>query len=277
MTAARLRLLAAGIAALAFCPALAQAPPSPIPIPIPIPAPAPAPAPADLLAVGAFSRAPPGGPLPDGWTPLTFRRIDRHTRYALVGDADRGTTVEASADASASGLVRKLDVDAKAWPLLSWSWKVERPVTKGDVTRKSGDDYAARVYVTFRVPPERLSPFERMTRSAARAMFGDDVPDAGLAYIWDARAPAGTIVPNPYTDRVRMIVVESGSARAGRWLSYERDIAADYRAAFGEDPPPVSGIAIMTDTDNTGERVRAWYGDVALRRAGAVPGTGTAP
>ena len=67
--------------------------------------------------------------------------------------------------------------DAKAWPALAWSWKVERPVAKGDVTRKSGDDYAARVYVTFRVPPEKLSPFERMTRSAARAMFGDDVPD----------------------------------------------------------------------------------------------------
>ena len=189
--------------------------------------------------MGAFSQAQPGDPLPADWAPLTFRRIDRHTRYTLVRDDERGTVVEANADASASGLVRKLDVDAKAWPMLAWSWKVERPVAKGDVTRKSGDDYAARIYVTFRMPPERLSPFERMTRSAARAMFGDDVPDAGLAYIWDSRAPPGTIVPNPYTDRVRMIVVESGSARAGRWLSYERDIAADYRAAFGADPPPI--------------------------------------
>jgi len=260
MTVVRQRLLAAGIVALAIAPALAQAPS----------------APPDLLAVGAFSRAQPGDPLPEDWTPLTFRRIDRHTRYALVRDVERGTVVEASADASASGLVRKLDVDAKAWPALAWSWKVERPVAKGDVTRKSGDDYAARVYVTFRVPPGRLSPFERMKRAAARAMFGDDVPDAGLAYIWDARAPAGTIVPNPYTDRVRMIVVESGSDRAGRWLAYERDIAADFRAAFGEDPPPVSGVAIMTDTDNTGERLRAWYGDVTFHRAGALPKPGPA-
>ena len=243
---------AAAVAALVVAPALAQTTP-------------------EAIAVGTFSQAQPGDPLPADWAPLTFRRIDRHTRYTLVRDDERGTVVEANADASASGLVRKLDVDAKAWPALAWSWKVERPVAKGDVTRKSGDDYAARVYVTFRVPPEKLSPFERMTRSAARAMFGDDVPDTGLAYIWDSRAPPGTIVPNPYTDRVRMIVVESGSSRAGRWLSYERDIAADYRAAFGTDPPPVSGVAIMTDTDNTGERVRAWYGDVALRRAGAAP------
>lgn len=259
MTGPRQRRLAAAatFVALVVAPALAQTTP-------------------EAIAVGAFSQAQPGDALPDGWTPLTFRRIDRHTRYALVRDDERGTVVEAAADASASGLVRKLDVDPKAWPALAWSWKVERPVAKGDVTRKSGDDYAARVYVSFRVPPDQLSPFERMKRSAARAMFGDDVPDAGLAYIWDARAPVGTIVPNPYTDRVRMIVVESGSERAGRWLSYERDIAADYRAAFGEEAPPVSGIAIMTDTDNTGERVRARYGDVALRRAGAGPTPGPA-
>jgi len=260
MKGARQRQLAAAatFVALVVVPALAQTTP-------------------EAIAVGAFSQAQPGGPLPDGWTPLTFRGIDRHTRYALVRDDERGTVVEAAADASASGLVRKLDLDPKAWPALAWSWKVERPVAKGDVTRKSGDDYAARVYVTFRVPPERLSPFERMTRTAARAMFGDGVPDAGLAYIWDARAPVGTIVPNPYTDRVRMIVVESGSARAGRWLAYERDIAADYRAAFGQEAPPVSGIAIMTDTDNTGESLRAWYGDVALSRVPAAPRPVPAP
>jgi head-tail adaptor len=74
----------------------------------------------------------------------------------------------------------------------------------------------------------------------------------------------GTVVPNPYTDRVRMIVVESGTARAGRWIAYERDIVADYRAAFGEDPPPIAGVAIMTDTDNTGDTVEAWYGDILL-------------
>ena len=235
------------------------------------------PSPPDRLDVGPFSRAAPGGPLPEGWAPLTFRRIARHTRYALVRDADRGTVVEAIAEASASGLVRKLDAEPKAWPMLSWSWKIERPVAKGDVTRKSGDDYAARVYVTFRVPPERLSPFERMRRAAASSLFGDDVPDAGLVYLWDAWSPVGTIVPNAYTDRVRMIVVESGSERAGRWLAYERDVAADYRAAFGEDAPPLSGVAIMTDTDDTGESLRAWYGDIALARAPAAAKPAPAP
>ena len=231
----------------------------------------------DRLDVGPFSRAAPGGPLPEGWAPLTFHRIARHTRYALVRDPDRGTVVEAIAEASASGLVRRLDAEPNAGSVLTWSWKIERPVAKGDVTRRSGDDYAARVYVTFRVPPERLSPFERMRRTAVAATFGDDAPDAGLVYIWDARSPVGTIVPNAYTDRVRMIVVESGSERAGRWLAYERDLAADYRAAFGGDAPPLSGVAIMTDTDDTGESLRAWYGDIALARVPAVAKPAPAP
>ena len=83
-------------------------------------------------------------------------------------------------------------------------------------------------------------------------------------YVWDAAGPAGRSFPNPYTPRVRTIVVEGGRARLGQWLAYERDIVADYRAAFGEDPPPISGVAIMTDADNTGDRASAWFGDVSL-------------
>ena len=85
-------------------------------------------------------------------------------------------------------------------------------------------------------------------------------------YVWDVAGAAGRSFPNPFTSRVRTIVVEGGSARLGRWLDYRRDILADYRTAFGEDPPPISGIAIMTDADNTGDRASAWYGDVTLDR-----------
>lgn len=215
--------------------------------------------------VGAFSASRPGGAFPAGWEPLVFPRIARHTTYSLVADPERGTVVEARADASASGMVRRMSVDPRG-RTLAWSWKTERVLERGDVTRKDGDDYPVRVYVTFRLPAERLSALDRMKQAAGRALFGAELPDAGLNYIWDTRAPAGTIVANPYTDRVRMIVVESGRERTGRWIDYERDVAADWRAAFGGEAPPIAGIAIMTDTDNTGETARSWYGDIALRR-----------
>jgi hypothetical protein len=71
-------------------------------------------------------------------------------------------------------------------------------------------------------------------------------------------------VPNPFTDRVRMIVVESGDSHLGTWRAYERNIYEDYKRAFGEEPPMISGIAVMTDTDNTGESTTAYYGEISL-------------
>jgi hypothetical protein len=195
---------------------------------------------------------------------LTFRGIERHTRYTLVADPEQRTVVRAEARASASGMIRRLDVDAAATPLLRWRWKIARTIAGGDVTRRQGDDHAARIYVSFRYSPDRLSVTERAKYAAARLVYAEYRPHAALNYIWDSRAPVGTIVPNPYSDRVRMIVVDSGDARAGTWQLHERDIVADYRAAFGEEPPPIVGIALMTDTDNTGESAEAWYGDVEL-------------
>jgi len=219
---------------------------------------------AQPIVVGAFSMLVPGPALPAEWSALTFRGIERHTRYTLVADPEQRTVVHAEADGSASGLIRRLDLDPATTPLLRWRWKVARPIAGGDVTRKAGDDYAARIYVTFRHSPERLSLAERTKAAAARLVYGEAPPHAALNYIWDGRAAVGTMVPNPYSARVRMIVVDSGSAHAGQWRLHERDVVADYRAAFGEEPPPISGIALMTDADNTGESAEAWYGDIVL-------------
>lgn len=177
--------------------------------------------------------------------------------------------MRAEARASASGLIDRLDLPAAEWPRLSWRWKVDKAIVNGDVTRREGDDYPARVYVSFRYAPERVSPLVRLEYAAMRLLYGESPPHAGLNYIWDAHAPVGTVAPNPYSDRVRMIVVESGTDRVGRWLAYERDVVADYRAAFGEDPPPISGVGLMTDADDTGASALAYYGDIALSRAPA--------
>lgn len=213
--------------------------------------------------IGSFSTLSPGTGLPGGWRPLTFSGVDRHTEYAAVRDPSTGVVMFATARASASGLGRALDQRVSGNSRLKWRWKADALVRKGDVHRREGDDYAARIYVTFRYSPKRLSLGERAKFAAARLLYGE-TPHAALTYVWDASAPVGTMVPNAYTDRLRMVVVESGPANIGQWISYERDLAADYRQAFGEEPPPISGIALMTDTDNTGEPVSACYGDILL-------------
>lgn len=219
-----------------------------------------------VVEVGKFSAAQPDQGLPEGWQPLLFPKIPRHTVYRLVRDGDT-VVVRAEAAASASGLTREIAVDPRVYPILEWRWKVSGVLQKGDVTRRDGDDYAARIYITFAYNPADVGVLERAKFAALRLFYGHYPPTGAINYIWESKSAVGTIVPNPYTDRVRMIVVESGPDRRDQWRQERRDVYADYKQAFGREPPMISGVAIMTDTDNTGESVSAHYGDLVFRKA----------
>jgi hypothetical protein len=221
---------------------------------------------AGVLEVGRFSQTSAGEVLPDGWKPLTFKKVPRHTDYRLVEDGDR-VVVKATSAASASGLIKFVSIDSQQYPILRWSWRVENILQKSDVTRKAGDDYPARLYITFAYEPERVSIGRKLKYKAGRALFGD-IPIAALNYIWESKAPVGTIVDNAFTDFAKMIVVQSGVERLGTWVEEERNVYEDYKAAFGEQPPMINGIAIMSDTDNTGEQALAYYGDIVFAKTG---------
>ena len=216
------------------------------------------------LEVGKFSAAETGGAFPDSWEPLTFEKIAKHTEYSLVDD--NGTVVvKAVSRGSASGLVRAVDIDPMRYPVLEWRWKVENILKKGDVTRKDGDDYPARVYVTFKYDPSKVSFFERAKYEAIRMARGEYPPMGAITYIWESKSPVGTLVPNPYTEQVKMIVLQSGEEKVRRWVNESRNLIKDYRMAFGGDPPRISGVALMTDTDNTRESAVAYFGDIVLK------------
>lgn len=221
---------------------------------------------ADVLEVGKFSAATEGNGLPAGWKPLTFKKIARHTEYRLVKDGG-AVVVQARSDAASAGLTREIRIDPKIYPVVQWRWKVANVYEKGDVSRKDGDDYPARLYVTFAYDQARLGLFDRAKYEAAQLFYGQYPPLGAINYIWESKAPKGTMVANPYTDRVMMVVVESGTERLNRWVTEERNILEDYRKAFGEEPSMISGVAIMTDSDNTGEAAIAWYGDIRFKPA----------
>lgn len=225
--------------------------------------------PASVFAQGAridamrFSAMKPGATLPADLQPWAFAGGPRPTRYSLVED-EGGVVLRADAQASASGVVREVRIDPRTHPSLAWRWKVMGLVERGDIRRKDGDDFAARVYLTFDPDPSTLSAGERMQIAIARMVHGAKVPAAALCYVWDRKALRETLVPNAYTDRVRMIVAESGGARVGQWVEVRRDILKDYRRAFGAEAPLVTGVIVSTDTDNTGESVVAYYGDLSF-------------
>ncbi len=219
---------------------------------------------AEAVEAMRFSALRPGEVLPGWLKPYAFEGRPRHTEYALVEDSGR-TVLRARAEASTSGLVRELRVDLRSHPLLAWRWKVARLLGRSDIAKKDGDDFPARLYVTFDLDIATLPLGERVKLRIARALWGEQVPLAALCYVWDTRAPQDTIAPNAYTDRVQMVVADSGPALLGRWVERVRDVGADYRRAFGADAPLVNGVVVSADTDNTGETAESWFGDIEFR------------
>jgi Protein of unknown function (DUF3047) len=212
--------------------------------------------------VARFSAAEPGAPVPDGWKPLTFKKIPKLTKYELVRE-DQQVVVKAVSDSSASGLTKEVRIDPKEFPIVQWRWKVENLLKHSDATRKDGDDYPARLYITFEYDPAKVGFNKKIKFNAGRLLFGD-IPIGAINYVWETKAPVGAILDNAYTDFVKMIVVESGPQKVGIWAEESRNIYEDYKKAFGEEPPMINGVAIMSDTDNTKERVTAYYGDITF-------------
>ena len=196
------------------------------------------------------------------WTHLPFPG-KRPTEFRPVR-VDGRDAVAARAEASASMLRQKLRLEPQQLAGLRFSWRVPALIAGADLALRDKDDTPVRVVLAFDGDRRRLSQRDAALSELARAITGEDMPYATLMYVWSGTRAAGTVVASPRTDRIRRLVVESGAARLDRWLDYERDIRADYEHAFGEPPGALIGIAVMTDSDNTGTRTHAWYGPVRL-------------
>jgi hypothetical protein len=164
------------------------------------------------------------------------------TLYQLES-VDGPAVLRADSRGSASGLYREVDVDLQQTPILNWSWRVERLFQGNDETTRAGDDYPARVYVVF-------SGGMWFLRTRA------------INYVWSSHQPVGAQWPNAFTGNARMMAVDSGETGLGEWRNRKRNVLEDYRRLFGDDPPAVKAVAIMTDSDNTGQWATAWYGDI---------------
>ena len=216
------------------------------------------------ISIPLFSNQPAGAVLKQ-WAFQPVRNAPHPTRYALVRDDDLGVIVlEGSANAAAGALIYRFDGDARVSSILRFKWKVGGLIASSDPRTKSGDDYVVRIYVTFAVDPERVGIKEKTENAVAQMLYGETPPHAALSYVFTHKAALGTIITSPYTQRVKKFVVDADPASVGRWRSFTRDIYDDYKRAFGEEPTRISGIAIMVDTDNTGETASARFGDISL-------------
>jgi hypothetical protein len=186
--------------------------------------------------------------------------VERTNRFDIVADAGRSVLRVRSSASASSWIARPV---GPAGTQLQWQWKVSRALAGSDIATRQGDDYAARLYVLFNLPLSRLALGDRLRLQAARAVSGANIPAAALCYVWGRAQPPGSAGWNAYTDRVRMVVADSGDTFAGQWRTVQRDLRRDWDAAFGGEMPPITAIAVGADTDNTGEAVEAWFGDIA--------------
>ena len=183
-------------------------------------------------------------PSPDDSGDWEEEEFEGETRYRVV-ELDGRRVLEAESVATASSLYLEREIDLTATPVLEWRWRIEKPLSLPDERIKDGDDFAARVYA--------VAPGE--------GWFS--LPIA-INYVWAGEAQVGDAWPNPFTSNVMMVAVDSGDANAGTWRSHRRDVRADFLRFFGREVDELEGIAVMTDSDNSGLSARAWYGEMAL-------------
>ena len=174
------------------------------------------------------------------------------TQFSVVDlDGKRALRIEASE--SYGNLVHPLEYTGAA-AHLGWQWRADQLVDKADLNTRSGDDTALKVCVFFDLPMDRIPFGDRQVLRFARSKSSDPVPGATICYVWDAHLPAGTMLDNAFTRRVRYVVVRSGSEQLKQWLPERRDVAADFIKLFGAESdrmPPIVAVAVGADSDNT--------------------------
>ena len=185
------------------------------------------------------------------------------TQYSVVRLSNRRSLM-ASASSSASMLRKDLRIEPAQLNELSFSWQIQKLIDGADMALRDQDDSPVRLVLAFDGDRSQFSPKNAMLSELSHALSGRPMPYATLMYVWCNQRPVNSVIQNPRTDRIRKIVVESGAGRLNQWISYERNIRADYEKAFGEPPGALIGIGLMTDSDNTRSQAQAWYGPIQL-------------
>lgn len=225
-------------------------------------------APRSASDVVAFSSHSLGATSLRHWQPLVIARTKAPTEYRLVYDEQAGAVVlHAKAHRSATGLRHALNVEPAARPKVAWRWRVVELIAGADNLDRYAEDSPVRLMLFFDGDKRTLPAREQIALDTAQMVSGQSVPYATLIYLWENRQPVGTVIGSAHSGRIKMIVAGSGRDRLGQWKRFERNYVEDFIRAFGELPGRLIGVGIMTDTDNTGAEVEAFYGDIELRAA----------
>lgn len=198
------------------------------------------------IVVEDWSRQPLGRTgIPDGWSGQNWGN-PRYDFTVVVEASDRVLRLRSRGDNST--ISKEIKVDVKEYPLLVWRWKVMVLPAGGDCRRKATDDEAAQIYVSFPRFPTTM-----------RARI--------IGYVWDTSAPAGTIAKSESSALVTYVVVRSGAAELGRWLTEARNVYDDFKQIYGEAPTePVGAVSVAIDSNDTRSSAESYIGTILFRK-----------
>lgn len=211
------------------------------------------------LAAGQLLGTPPSA---FGWQ-LFALPGKRQVVFEPVVVAGR-SALRVKADNSVSILRRRLEPLLAQPGRISFSWRVDALPVGADLAAVDASDSPVGIVLAFEGDRTRWSSRMHRLSEMSRLLTGEELPYATLIYVWGSNEVPGTVVVNPRTDRIRKMVLDSGPQDIGVWRDHVRDVQADFRHAFGEEPGPLRAVALMTDTDNTRSALTAWYGALKM-------------
>jgi len=201
----------------------------------------------------------------ENWKPLFFPKIKQHSTYTIVKDGP-DSLLKAESNSSASAIICQKEFNVYEFPKVRWRWKVSNVYAKGDEKSKAGDDYPLRIYIIFKYDPDAASFGQRIRYGIAKTFYGEYPPHSSLNYIWANKKHAERFITNAFVDEAKMVLLEAGPEKVGTWIGEEIDILDDYQKAFEAKPPATASIAIMNDSDNTGERSASFVDYIEIFR-----------
>jgi Protein of unknown function (DUF3047) len=224
-----------------------------------------------------FSTGSSGNALPPPWRVVGFPGGKKPVPIMDIATPDGERVLRVASDKSYGSATHDLQpVVLGPGSTLRWRWRLDQPLLLTDLKRRDGDDSPIKICAMFDMSTDKLGLIERNILNIARGRTPEFVPAAMLCYLWDHQLPVGTKMTNAFTHRMRFIVMDSGEKQLGQWVKHERDLAADFIQAFGHETdvmPPLVGILVGADADNTQSTSLAYVGDVVLT-VGPVAATG---
>ena len=193
----------------------------------------------DAVVIADFSSGVDARGVPKGWQ---IKEKSGKADFAVVKEGGRSVFRMRSANTSFS-LQKEVSVDLKQYPVLTWKWMATKLTAGGDFRKSRTDEQAAQLFLAF---------------SKTQA----------IVYIWDTSAPQGMTgdASAPFFMTIKAVVVRSGNAELGTWITESRNVYEDYKKFFGKGAPPVTGVRLQINSQHTGASAESSFGDVVFKK-----------